>query len=84
LPQKEELALLMHATFAVAVAFWFALGVMIGNWPMMLANAVTFFLTVVIVSMKLHYGYSGFAREAQQALETSSQGSLPTSHGRQH
>ena len=29
---------------------------MLWNWPMMIANAVTFVLTVVIVIMKLHYG----------------------------
>ena len=46
----------MHITFAVGVAFWFTLGVMLGNWPMMIANAVTFFLTGVIVAMKAHYG----------------------------
>ena len=49
-------SLWMHVTFAVGVAFWFALGIMLWNWPMMIANAVTFVLTVVIVLMKLHYG----------------------------
>jgi len=37
----------MHITFAVGVAFWFILGVMLWNWPMMIANAVTFCLTAV-------------------------------------
>ena len=32
-----------------------SLGVMLWNWPMMLANVVTFMLTVVIVIMKLKY-----------------------------
>ena len=31
-------------------------GIMLWNWPMMIANAVTFMLTVVIVIMKLYYG----------------------------
>jgi len=44
----------MHVTFAVGVAFWFVLGVLIWNWPMMIANVVTFILTLVIVGMK-HY-----------------------------
>jgi hypothetical protein len=35
---------------------WFTLGLMLVNWPMVLANAVTFFLTMVIVAMKLHHG----------------------------
>ena len=45
----------MHITFAVGVAFWFTLGVMLWNWPMMIANAVTFCLTAVIVAMKVYY-----------------------------
>ena len=36
------------------VAFWFTLGVMIWNWPMMIANAVTFALTMMIIVMKLY------------------------------
>jgi MtN3 and saliva related transmembrane protein len=36
------------------VAFWFVLGVLIWNWPMMIANVVTFILTLVIVGMKLY------------------------------
>ena len=36
------------------VSFWFAFGVLLWNWPMMIANAVTFMLTLVIVGMKLY------------------------------
>ena len=53
--ETKGVSLWMHITFAVGVAFWFTLGVMLWNWPMMLANAVTFMLTVVIVIMKLKY-----------------------------
>jgi MtN3 and saliva related transmembrane protein len=44
----------MDVTFAIGVAFWFTLGVMLWNWPMMLAP-VTFMLTVVIIIKKLRY-----------------------------
>ena len=54
--ETKGVSLLMLITFAVGVAFWFTLGVMIWNWSMMIANAVTFMLTVVIVVMKLYYG----------------------------
>jgi MtN3 and saliva related transmembrane protein len=54
--ETKGVSLWMHITFAVGVAFWFTLGVLLWNWPMMLANAVTFVLTVVIVTMKIHYG----------------------------
>jgi hypothetical protein len=46
----------MHVAFAAGVAFWFALGVILWNWPMMITNALTFVLTIIIVTMKLYYG----------------------------
>ena len=36
-------------------AFWFTLGIMIWNWPLMIANAVSFVPTALIVLMKLYY-----------------------------
>jgi MtN3 and saliva related transmembrane protein len=39
--ETKGVSLWMHITFAVGVAFWFALGIMLCNWPMMIANAVT-------------------------------------------
>ena len=54
--ETKGVSLWMHITFAIGVAFWFALGVMLWNWPMMIANFVTFILTVVIVVMKSYYG----------------------------
>jgi MtN3 and saliva related transmembrane protein len=52
--ETAGVSLWMHVTFAVGVAFWFLLGVLIWNWPMMIANAVTFMLTLIIVGMKLY------------------------------
>ena len=42
--ETAGVSLWMHITFAAGVAFWFVLGVLLWNWPMMIANAVTFFL----------------------------------------
>jgi MtN3 and saliva related transmembrane protein len=52
--ETAGVSLWMHVTFAVGVAFWFVLGVLIWNWPMMIANVVTFILTLVIVGMKFY------------------------------
>jgi len=52
--ETAGVSLWLHITFAVGVAFWFTLGVLIWNWPMMIANAVTFALTMVIIVMKLY------------------------------
>ena len=54
--ETAGVSLLMHITFAAGVAFWFALGLMLWNWPMMIANALTFILTTMIITMKAYYG----------------------------
>lgn len=36
--ETAGVSLWMHVTFAVGVAFWFVLGVLIWNWPMMIAK----------------------------------------------
>lgn len=52
--ETAGVSLWMHVTFAAGVAFWFVLGVLLWNWPMMSANAVTFVLTIVIIAIKLY------------------------------
>lgn len=52
--ETKGVSLWMHITFAVGVAFWFVLGMMLSNWPMIIANAITFLLTSIIVAMKLY------------------------------
>jgi MtN3 and saliva related transmembrane protein len=54
--ETAGVSLWMHVMFAIGVAFWFALGIMLWNWPMIIANVVTFALTVVIIVVKLYYG----------------------------
>lgn len=54
--ETKAISLLMYLAFATGVAFWLAFGVMIGNWPMMVANGITFALAVIILGMKLRYG----------------------------
>jgi MtN3 and saliva related transmembrane protein len=54
--ETAGVSLWMHVTFAAEVAFWFMLGFLLWNWPMMIANAMTFVLTIVIISMKLRLG----------------------------
>lgn len=46
----------MYATFALGVALWFAYGVLLGSWPIMLANGTTFVLSVTILGLKWRYG----------------------------
>lgn len=52
----RAISLTMYSIFASGVAFWLAFGIMIWNWPMMIANTITLVLTVTILGMKLRYG----------------------------
>jgi MtN3 and saliva related transmembrane protein len=37
--ETSGVSLGMHITFAAGVSFWYVLGVLLWNWPMMIANA---------------------------------------------
>ena len=45
----------MYTAFAVGVALWLAYGVLLGAWPIVLANAITLSLALAILAMKLLY-----------------------------
>jgi MtN3 and saliva related transmembrane protein len=46
----------MYVVFIIGVACWFGYGILLGSWPMILANAVTFLLAAVILGLKLRHG----------------------------
>ena len=46
----------MYAAFTTGIAFWFVYGLMLGSWPIIFSNAITFLLAVTILAMKLRYG----------------------------
>lgn len=50
------ISLSMYSTFTVGVALWLAYGVMLGAWPVIIANAITLSLALAILGMKLRYG----------------------------
>jgi MtN3 and saliva related transmembrane protein len=43
----------MYACFTVGIALWLAYGVMIDEWPIIVANAITLLLAGCILGMKL-------------------------------
>lgn len=54
--ETRAISLQMYVVFAIGVAFWLVFGVMIWNWPMIVANAITLGLALAILGMKLRYG----------------------------
>ncbi len=47
------ISLSMYACFTVGVALWLAYGVVLGAWPIVIANAITLVLGLAILGMKL-------------------------------
>ncbi len=54
--ETRAISLQMYVIFATGVSFWLLFGLMIWNWPMMIANTITLALALTIISMKLRYG----------------------------
>jgi MtN3 and saliva related transmembrane protein len=54
--ETRAISLQMYVAFATGVAFWLLFGLMIWNWPMIVANAITLGLALTIVRLKLRYG----------------------------
>lgn len=54
--ETKAISLLMYVAFALGVALWLLFGVLIDNWPMIVANAITLALALAIIGMKLRFG----------------------------
>jgi len=54
--ETKAISLAMYVAFAAGVAFWLLYGYLIGNWPIMISNAITLALALAIIGMKLKYG----------------------------
>ncbi len=46
----------MYVVFTVGIVFWFCYGLVLGSWPMIVSNAITFVLAATILGLKLRYG----------------------------
>ena len=51
-----SLSLSTFAVFAAGIFFWLIYGILIGSWPVILANVFTLALNLVIVAQKLRHG----------------------------
>ena len=56
----------MYSVFTVGVALWLAYGLLLRSWPMVIANAITLVLALMILAMKVVYrrlpGYRGIQK----------------------
>lgn len=49
----------MYGVFTVGVALWLVYGLVLGAWPIVVANAITLALAGAILGMKMVYGARG-------------------------
>lgn len=49
------ISLTMYGTFTLGVALWLGYGLLLGAWPIVIANAITLALAISILAMKLRY-----------------------------
>jgi len=54
--RAEGISLGMYSIFTIGVALWLVYGLMLGAWPVIIANLVTLVLAVFILGMKLRFG----------------------------
>jgi MtN3 and saliva related transmembrane protein len=52
----EDISLVMYVVFITGVAFWLIYGILLGAWPVIIANIVTFILALIVLVMKLRHG----------------------------
>ena len=48
-------SLSMYSVFTIGVAMWLVYGLLLGAWPIILANAITLTLAISILVMKLRF-----------------------------
>jgi len=49
------ISLSMYTVFACGVALWLTYGLLVGAWPIVIANAITLALAIAILAMKLRF-----------------------------
>jgi len=52
----RAISLHMYVAFATGVLLWMVFGLLIGNLPIVISNAITLGLALAIIAMKLKYG----------------------------
>jgi MtN3 and saliva related transmembrane protein len=63
----RDISLGMYAAFTAGVACWIAYGLLIGAWPVVAANLVTFLLACTVLLLKLRYDRQAARSAAREA-----------------
>jgi len=51
-----DISMGMYVLFTIGVALWLTYGILIGSWPIIMANSFTLVLASAVVAMKSKFG----------------------------
>lgn len=51
----HDISLIMFSLFSIGVLLWLAYGIVLGAWPIIIANTITLTLAVFILGMKIRF-----------------------------
>lgn len=54
--QTKDLSLPMYIILSVGLALWLTYGILITDWPIILANTITLIFTLTILVLKIKHG----------------------------
>jgi MtN3 and saliva related transmembrane protein len=54
--ETRGISLIAQVLLVTGIGLWLVYGLLIGSWPLILANTVTFGLVAIILTLKLRYG----------------------------
>lgn len=52
----KDISLGMYSTFTIGVVMWLIYGILLGSWPIIIANSITACLAGTVLIMKLRFG----------------------------
>jgi MtN3 and saliva related transmembrane protein len=52
----KDISLLMYSFFTAGVALWLVYGILLGSWPIIIANSITLLLAGTVLILKLRFG----------------------------
>ncbi len=52
----KDISLGMYSIFTLGIVVWLIYGLMLGSWPIIIANSITIVLAGSVLAMKLKYG----------------------------
>ncbi len=52
----KDISLGMYIAFTCGVALWLLYGILLGSWPIIIANSITVCLAGAVLAMKIRFG----------------------------